>query len=307
MLNNDSSSVLDLVDEISQSVVNVSTVRLVNHVFYRAVPMKGMGSGTIFDSNGKILTNNHVIDGAKEITVTLKDGRVLNGKSVGNCPQHDIAIIQVKEKDLPVAKLGDSDRLRVGERVFAVGNPFGLAGGPTVTSGVISALNRSIKSKRFVMENLVQTDAAINPGNSGGPLVDECGRVIAINTAIIPYAQGIGFAIPINSAKNCKQEILVNGNKKGASLGISGLSITEEMARYYDFRVDRGVFIVEIIPGSAAKFSGIIKGDIILDFDGKSIGNIEELVKALKNIKFGKEHNIRILRNSRILNIKVIF
>ena len=241
MSNTDSSSVLDVVDGISKSVVNVSTVRLINHVFYRAVPIKGMGSGTIIDNKGQIWTNNHVIDGAKEITVTLSDGRVLSGKIVGNCPPHDIAIIQVKENDLPVTKLGDSDQLRVGQRVFAVGNPFGLTGGPTVTSGVISALNRSSKSKTSVMENLVQTDVAINPGNREGSLVDELGRVVGINTAIIPYAQGIGFAIPINSAKNCNQEILTNGNMKRPWLGISGLTITKQMASYYDFRVDRGV------------------------------------------------------------------
>jgi S1-C subfamily serine protease len=189
MENYDEASVLDVIERISKGVVNISSVKLLQHAFYRAVPVKGMGSGTIIDSKGQILTNNHVVKGARKITVTLKDGRVLGGKVVGKCSPHDVAIIQVKENNLPAIDLGDSDKLRVGQRVFAVGNPLGLAGGPTVTSGVVSALNRTIHSKRSMMENLVQTDAAINPGNSGGPLVDTKGRVVAINTAIIPYAR----------------------------------------------------------------------------------------------------------------------
>jgi serine protease Do len=148
------------------------------------------------------LTNNHVIHGAERITVTLWNGEVLQGKLIGACTVHDIAVVKVDKEDLTAAGLGDSNELRVGQRVYAIGNPFGLAGGPTVTSGVVSAVNRTIESESEMLENLVQTDAAINPGNSGGPLVSPDGKVVAINTAIIPYAQGIGFAIPINSAKD---------------------------------------------------------------------------------------------------------
>lgn len=304
--NYDEPSVLDKIEKISHGVVNVSTVKLLQHAFYRAVPINGMGSGTIIDSKGQILTNNHVVHGAREITVTLKDGRVLKGKIVGTCSQHDIAIIKVKENTLPAIELGDSDKLRVGQRVFAIGNPLGLAGGPTVTSGVISALNRSIKSKRFMMENLVQTDAAINPGNSGGPLVDTKGRVVAINTAIIPYAQGIGFAVPINVAKNCTQEILNHGIVSRPWLGVSGLTVTREMAAYYHFPVGRGVLVAEVMNGSPAELSGIIRGDIIVAFNGRSISSFKEMVKEIQKKKVGDWVVVRILRDYESRTIRLI-
>lgn len=176
---------------MSKSVVNISTIKLVHHTFHQVVPVKGMGSGTTIDQKGYILTNNHVVKVAEKIAVTLWNGEVLEGNLVGSCTVHDIAVLKVKREGLPVAELGDSDKLRVGQRVYAIGNPFGLAGGPTITSGVISSLNRTIESKRGLLENLVQTDAAVNPENSGGRLVDVEGKIVAINTAIIPLAHGI--------------------------------------------------------------------------------------------------------------------
>jgi len=297
--NYDEASVLEVLDKVSRSVVNVSTVKLLHHVFYRAVPVKGMGSGTIIDPEGQILTNNHVIAGAEKIGVTLTDGRVLEGRVIGTCSTHDVAIIQVKGEKLPAAELGDSDKLRVGQRVFAIGNPFGLAGGPTVTSGVISALNRSIESERGIVENLVQTDAAINPGNSGGPLVDMRGKVVAINTAIIPYAQGIGFAIPINSAKKCTNEIIVHGSMIGPWLGVSGLTVTKEVASYYGLPIDRGVLVTKVIPGSPADNAGIVAGDVVLAFAGKTANNIQELVEEIQKRKAGEKVEILVLRNSK--------
>ena len=306
-MNYDEDSVLEVLDKVNRSVVNVSTVKLFQHVFYRAVPVKGMGSGTIIDSKGKILTNNHVISGAREIAVTLTDGRVLKGEVVGTCSPHDVAIIQVKEGNLPAAELGDSNQLRVGQRVFAIGNPFGLAGGPTVTSGVVSALNRSIKSEKTIMENLVQTDAAINPGNSGGPLVDTYGRVVAINTAIIPYAKGIGFAIPIDLVKKCTNEILVNGSvTKQSWLGVSGLTITRDLASYYHIPINRGVIVVGVMAGSPADNSGIVRGDIIIGFNGKVIINVEELAGEIKKRKVGEKVDIAIIRNSYRRIIRVV-
>jgi len=168
----DEKSVLDIVERASKSVVNISIVRIVHHMFYQAVPVEGMGSGTIIDPKGYILTNNHVVGGAQKIRVTLWNGEVFQGRLVGSCSVHDMAVVKVDGKELQVAELGDSSKLRVGQRVYAIGNPFGLSGGPSVTSGVISAVNRTIESQRGLLENLVQTDAAINPGNSGGPLVD---------------------------------------------------------------------------------------------------------------------------------------
>lgn len=295
----DEASVLEVLDKVSRSVVNVSTIKLLQHIFYRAVPVKGMGSGTIIDPEGQVLTNNHVIAGAEKIGVTLPDGRVLEGRVIGKCSTHDMAIIKVKEEKLPAADLGDSDKLKVGQRVFAIGNPFGLSGGPTVTAGVISALNRSIESKRGMIENLVQTDAAINPGNSGGPLVDIQGRVVAINTAIIPYAQGIGFAIPINSAKKCTNEIIAHGSMIRPWLGVSGLTVTREASAYYGLPVDRGALVTRVIPGSPADNAGVVAGDIILEFADKPTNNIEGLVKEILKRKAGEKVEIVILRESK--------
>ena len=258
----DEKSVLDIIEKVSKSVVNISTIKLVHNMFYQAVPVAGMGSGTIIDAKGLILTNNHVVGGAEKIGVTLWNNEVLEGTIVGSCAVHDIAVVKVKGKNFQAAELGDSDKLRVGQRVYAIGNPFGLAGGPSVTSGVISAINRTIESQRGLIENLVQTDAAINPGNSGGPLVDLEGKVIAISTAIIPFAQGIGFAIPINSAKTCTNGMVTEGIAKRPWLGVIGLSITGEIARYYGLPVDRGVLVTKVAEGSPAEDAEMADGDI---------------------------------------------
>lgn len=298
MLSYDETAVLEIVEKVSRSVVNVSTVRLVHDVFYQAVPVKGMGSGTIIDPKGYVLTNNHVIEGARRIEVTLATGEVLPGRLAGNCKSDDIAVIKVKAEDLPVAELGDSDELRVGQTVFAIGNPFGLAGGPTVTAGVISAINRSIKSKRGVIENLVQTDAAINPGNSGGPLVDIHGKVVAINTAIIPFAQGIGFAIPVNTAKRCANEIIVHGMVIRPWLGITGLNLTKEVSAYYGLPVKKGVLVTGTVAGGPADRAGIIAGDIILRIDAAPTDSIEDLRREIHKRRVGEKVGVLILRGS---------
>ncbi len=296
----DEKNVLDIIEKVSKSVVNISTVKLVHNIFYQAVPVAGMGSGTIIDAEkGLILTNNHVVGGAEKISVTLWNNEVLEGKIVGSCAVHDIAVVKVKGKNLQAAELGDSDKLRVGQRVYAIGNPFGLAGGPTVTSGVISAVNRTIETQRGLIEGLVQTDAAINPGNSGGPLVDLEGKVIAINTAIIPYAQGIGFAIPINAAKACTNGMVTEGIARRPWLGIIGLSITEEIARYYGLPVNRGVLVTKVAEGSPAEDTGMADGDIILEIDNVETSRIEDLVKEIHKRKAGDTVRIFALRNSR--------
>jgi serine protease Do len=192
------------------------------------------------------------------------NNEVLEGTIMGSCAIHDIAVVRVEAKGLGSAQLGDSDKLRVGQRVYAIGNPFGLAGGPSVTSGVVSATNRTIDSERGLIENLVQTDASINPGNSGGPLVDVAGRVIAINTAIIPYAQGIGFATPINSAKSCTTDLLTEGANKTPWLGIVGLTITSEIARYYNLPADHGILVTKVAMRSLAETADMTDGEISL-------------------------------------------
>jgi serine protease Do len=296
----DEKNVLDIIEKVSKSVVNISTIKLVHNIFYQAVPVAGMGSGTIIDAEkGLILTNNHVVGGAEKINVTLWNNQVLEGIIVGSCAIHDIAVVKVKGENLQAAELGDSDKLRVGQSVYAIGNPFGLAGGPTVTSGVISAVNRTIESQRGLIENLVQTDAAINPGNSGGPLVDLEGKVIAINTAIIPFAQGIGFAIPINSAKACTNGMVTEGIARRPWLGIIGLSITKEIARYYGLPVDRGVLVTKVAEGSPAEDARMTDEDIILEIDNVETSRIEDLVKEIHKRKVGDIVKIFALRNGR--------
>ncbi len=293
--------VLDILEKVSKSVVNISTVRLVSNIFYQAVPVGGMGSGTVIDSAGLVLTNNHVVGGAEKINVTLWNNQVVEGTIAGSCAVHDIAVVKVDAKNLQAAQLGDSDKLRVGQRVYAIGNPFGLTGGPSVTSGVISAINRTIEAQTGLIENLVQTDAAINPGNSGGPLVDLTGQVIAINTAIIPYAQGIGFAIPINSAKTCTNGIMTEGSAKNPWLGIVGLTLTNDIASYYGLPVDHGVIITKVAPGSPAEKAGLTNGDIILEVGTLEVSSIEDLVKEIHKKKIGEKINIAALRDGREL------
>lgn len=302
----DEASVLDVVAKVSQSVVNINTVRLLQDVFYRVVPIKGMGSGTIIDSKGYVLTNNHVIEGAEKIEVTLTSGEVLAGKLAGVCATTDIAVIKVESTGIPAADLGDSDKLKVGQRVFAIGNPFGLAGGPSVTAGVISAVNRSIRSERGVFEGLVQTDAAINPGNSGGPLVDVQGRVVAISTAIIPFAQGIGFAIPINSARMCSEEIVLHGRVVRPWVGVSGLSVTREIADYYSLAVDSGVLVAEVVPRGPAQGAGLAKGDVIVGLDDSRIRSVEELQKEVKKRKIRDKIRLLVVRDSQKLIVELV-
>jgi S1-C subfamily serine protease len=295
----DENDFLDTLEKVSKSVVNISTIKLVHNIFYQAVPVGGMGSGTIIDANGLILTNNHVVGGAEKINVTLWNNQVLEGTIAGSCAIHDIAVVKVKENDLQSAQLGDSEKLRVGQRVYAIGNPFGLAGGPSVTSGVVSAINRTIQSERGLIENLVQTDASINLGNSGGPLVDMTGKVVAINTAIIPYAQGIGFAIPINSAKSCTDDIMTVGATKKPWLGIVGLSITAEIARYYNLPIDHGVLVTKVAEGSPAEAADMVDGDIILRIGDVELRRIEDLVAQVRRRKVCESVPVFALRNGR--------
>jgi S1-C subfamily serine protease len=291
---------LDIIEKVTHSVVNISSLRLIHNIFYQAVPVAGAGSGTIFDAEkGLILTNNHVVGGAEKINVTLYNNKVLEGTIVGSCVARDIAVVEVKGEGLESAEFGDSDKLRVGQKVYAIGNPFGLTGGPTVTSGVVSAINRTIESDRGLIENLVQTDAAINPGNSGGPLVDMEGRIIAINTAIIPYAQGIGFAIPINSAKACTTDILSEGANRRPWLGVVGLTLTNEIARYYNLPVGHGVLISKVSEGSPAEYAGLTEGDIILEIDNVETPTIEDLVREIRRHRVGDSVRVFALRDGR--------
>ncbi len=297
----DENAILDTIEKVSKSVVNISTVKLVHNIFYQAVPVAGVGSGTIIDSKGLILTNNHVVGGAQKIAVTLGTNEVVEGTIAGACGINDVAVVRIKGngRSLLAAELGDSDKIRVGQRVYAIGNPFGLAGGPSVTSGVVSAINRTIASERGLIEGLVQTDASINPGNSGGPLVDVTGKVIALNTAIIPYAQGIGFAIPVNAVKACTDEIAAGGAAIRPWLGIVGLTLTREIARYYGLPVDHGVLVTKVVEGSPAEGGGLAEGDIILKISNVETMRIEDLVDEIHKKKVGEIVRILAVRNGK--------
>ena len=292
----DESAVLEVVEKVTRSVVNINTVRLLHDFYYQVHPIQGMGSGVIIDPKGYIVTNNHVVAGAEKIDVTLVSGEVLSGKLVGTCASEDVAVLRVNGEKLPATELGDSDQLRVGQTVFAIGNPFGLSGGPSVTKGVISAVKRSIRSEKGLIENLVQTDASINPGNSGGPLVDVSGMVVAINTAIVPFAQGIGFAIPVNVVKRCATEIITHGKVMRPWLGVSGLSVTPEIASYYDLPVDRGTLINDVMAGSPAEEAEMRRGDIIIGFGEKAINSVDDLVREVQKRKIGDKARVLLLR-----------
>ena len=288
--------ILNVLEKVSRSVVHVNTIRVVHDYYHRTLPLKGTGSGFIIEQDGIVVTNSHVVSQAERIGVVLHDNNLVEGVVRGGCQSIDIAIVKIGSDDLTVAELGDSDRLRVGQRVYAIGNPFGLEGGPTVTSGVVSALNRSIQSQEGSFINLVQTDAAINPGNSGGPLVDTSGRVVAVNTAIIPYAQGIGFAIPINAVKECLGQIKAFGRPMNPWVGLYGVAVTPQIAAYYNLTTDRGFLVTNVVPDSPASKSEITAGDVIVAFEGVKIVASEDLKREIAARKIGDRVRIQIVR-----------
>lgn len=245
---------------------------MVKDQLLRIFPIEGVGSGVVIDKKGFILTNNHVIEKANKLKVTTTDGNVYEGSVVGTDKQTDLAIIKIDSKDaLSSAELGDSDQLKIGQIVIAIGNPFGLDGGPSVTAGIISSLTRRLQFENGVME-LIQTDAAINPGNSGGPLINTKGEVIGINTAKMPYAQGIGFAVPINVAKTIIRDLIENGRVTNRPwLGISAIKINRELASSYRLPSIEGSLIAEIQVNSPAHYADLRKGDIIQSIDGIKI------------------------------------
>jgi len=288
--------ITDAVEKLSESVVSISSTKLARDFRYGMVPVKGMGSGLIIDPKGYIITNNHVIDDAHGVEITLKDGRVLSGDVIGADPATDIALIRLEANNLPAANLGDSEKLKVGQIVLAIGNALGLPGSPTVSAGVISALGRPLPGADFIFEGLIQTDAAINPGNSGGPLADLNGNVIGINTAIIPFAQGVGFAIPMNTVKNVVEQILKNGRVIRPWIGIYGTSLNRAIARTYGLITDSGVLIVEITPDSPAYEAGLGAGDIIIQIGAYVINQMKDLIVALSKLSIGEEASVHFVR-----------
>ena len=296
--------VIAAIRKVETSVVNINTIRFERDAFLHVHPARGLGSGFIIDDQGHILTNHHITAGSREIEVALTDGRAFEGKLVGSDPANDLAVVKIDAHDLPLADMGDSSELRVGQTVIAIGNPFGLVGGPSVTVGVVSALNRHILAER-VYENLIQTDASINPGNSGGPLLDLTGRVVGINTAHIPGAQGIGFAIPINTAKAVLEDIVKYGRVTRPWLGVIGLGVSPEVARRFNLAIHSGVLIMQIIPESPAEHAELQSGDAIVAIGDKQVGSMEDLQKEIRTRKAGDTVSLLVVRGSEEGRVRV--
>jgi len=296
---------INAVERVGASTVNVSTAGAAyGPPFGRPWPRRGFGSGVLLDAQGHVLTTHHVIDGASKVIVTFADGRVLSGAVVGGDDETDIAVIKVEGKDFHAAEFADSDLLKVGQPVLAIGNPLGLPGGPTVTSGVISSLRRNLSFGPGDGLPVIQTDAAVNPGNSGGPLVDLQGRVVAINTATIPFAEGIGFAIPINAALGVARQILEHGHVQRPWLGVAGYDVDRRVAAYYGITSRQGVFLAEVTSGSPAEAAGLQVGDVLTSLGGRALSGVADLVDGLRERAIGDTIDIQAERRGQAFRVK---
>jgi S1-C subfamily serine protease len=296
---------VNAVEKVSKSVVNIASVRMLHDQIFRVFPVEGVGSGVVIDEKGFILTNNHVIDDAERLKVTLQDGRVLRGRVVGSDETTDLAVIKVEaEQPLPPAPLGNSDELKPGQLVIAIGNPFGLAGGPAVSAGIVSSVKRSIQTRGGVLD-LIQTDAAINPGNSGGPLVNTRGEIVAINTANMPYAQGIGFAVPVNTAKEILGELVEKGKVIRPWIGIASVKLNPKLARYYGLPATDGALVASVEPYSPADDAGVRRGDIIEEIDGAKVSDPSEIVGIVRKKKVDERLKLTVNRYGKVLELPV--
>lgn len=263
----------------------------------RQVPRHGKGSGFIINKDGYVLTNNHVIEGADKVKVTLMDGRSFDAEKVGQDPTFDLAIIKIKANGLPSLELGDSDKTEIGEWVVAIGNPYGFEN--TVTTGVISAKNRTLQAPGVNFQGFMQTDAAINPGNSGGPLIDLNGRVIGINTAIVPYAQGLGFAVPINMAKQIMDDLIKHGEVRRGWLGVTVQPLTPSLVEAYKIPVSEGAIIADLQESGPAAKAGVQRGDVITSINGEKIKNSQDVVFSIRKKMQGEKVDLEIYRDGK--------
>ncbi|HEX3092989.1 MAG TPA: trypsin-like peptidase domain-containing protein [Candidatus Angelobacter sp.] len=304
------------------SVVNITSTAVAYDFFYGAVPQQGMGSGFVIDTEGHILTNNHVVEGARQLEVTTSDKKKYKAQIVGTDPVHDLAVIQIPNKSVPQAEIGDSKSLVVGQKVYAIGNPFGLSG--TMTRGIISSI-RSLKGQRGFIDEAIQTDAAINPGNSGGPLLNARGQVIGINTMIltggVEQSAGIGFAIPINTAKAVLDDLVHLGRVRRPEMGVRSIPIGPELAEQMGLAADSGLLIVEVVPGSAADRAGLrggteraylgnapimIGGDLLVAIDGQPVEDQQDLSHVMQNHRSGDTVTVTVYRGKRRMDFKLV-
>ncbi|MBI2917583.1 MAG: trypsin-like peptidase domain-containing protein [Chloroflexi bacterium] len=301
-------SLVDVVETVKPAVAAITVETVGLGFFFQPVPQQGAGSGFIFDPQGYILTNNHVVEGATNIQASLPDGRNFAANLVCQDPGNDLAVLKIEGTELPVLPFADSSSLRVGEWVVAVGNALGLEGGPTVTVGVVGALGRSIQEPgSAVLNNLVQTDAAINPGNSGGPLVNLRGEVVGVNTAIELEERvkpiGIGFAIASDTAREVARQLIARAQRPQPFLGVDAFTVTPAVAFRARLATDLGALVTRVELGSAAERAGLRPGDIVLGFEGQDIATADQLIAAIQARNIGDRVQIELLRGTRRLTV----
>jgi S1-C subfamily serine protease len=301
LLDSYSRAVIGAAERVSPSVVNIET-----HLRVRGRESGGSGSGFLFTPDGFILTNSHVVHGAAHIDVTLADGRRCHASLVGDDPDTDLAVIRIDAPNLVPAVLGDSQQIRPGQLVVAIGNPLGFQ--CTVTSGVVSALGRSLRAQSGrLIDNVIQTDAALNPGNSGGPLVTSRGEVVGVNTAVIRGAQGICFATAINTAKFVAARLIRDGFIRRGHIGIAAqdVPLPRRVVRFHNLPVESGLRVEEVQPSSPAAAAGLLRGDIIIEFAGHPVAGIDHLHRWLAETEPGTRSTITILRGAEKLHLAV--
>ncbi|MES2571448.1 MAG: trypsin-like peptidase domain-containing protein [Verrucomicrobiota bacterium] len=294
-----SRSVAAAAARVAPSVVNIRVIS--------GAKGQGSGSGFIIARDGFILTNSHVVHGARELEVTLRDARAHSAQLIGTDPETDLAVIRINAPDLEHVRMADSSAIRVGQIAVAIGSPYGFQ--QSVTAGIVSALGRSMRAESGrLMEEIVQTDAALNPGNSGGPLVNSAGEVIGVNTAVILPAQGICFAIASNTAAFVAAWLIKEGRIRRSSIGVAGQNVPlhPRVVRFHRLPVDRGVLVEEIVPGSPAALAGLKKGDVIVGFKGRALATIDELHKRLVASEIGVASALMILRGTEKRFVTVI-
>ncbi|MEM4790292.1 MAG: trypsin-like peptidase domain-containing protein [Thermofilum sp.] len=296
--------IIEVYESTIQSVVGVSTIRLVDMLFAQA-PVRGWGSGVIVDEN-LVATNSHVVEGFERVAVSFHDGSASHAEVLAADPQIDIAFLEADTSGHKPAKLGDSGKLKVGQLVIAIGDPFGqVLGGPSLTLGVVSGLGRTLHVEGRIYENLIQTDAAVNPGNSGGPLMNLDGEVVGITTAMIPFAQGIGFAIPINEVKYALEQVKRHGRILRPWIGIYGLDVNPAVAAQLGLPVQRGVLVVRTLPRGPAHAAGVRPGAVILAVNGEPITGVTDLLAALRKAGVGSTVKLRVLYKGSTFNVDV--
>ncbi|MGA2390076.1 MAG: trypsin-like peptidase domain-containing protein [Candidatus Sulfotelmatobacter sp.] len=303
-----SRAVTGAVERISLSVVNIEVHTSAGQTRSgESRERRGGGSGFVFTPDGLILTNSHVVHDAKRIEVTLTDGRRMPATAIGDDPASDLAVVRVDEPGLTAAALGDSQQLRVGQVVVAIGAPYGFQS--TVTAGVVSALGRSLRSySGRLIDDVIQTDAALNPGNSGGPLVDSAGRVVGVNTATILPAQGICFAIGINTAKFVASRLLRDGRIRRSYIGVSAQTVPvhRRVVRFYDLTKESGALVLSVEEKSPAKRAGVREGDVIVALEGRPVAGVDDLHRVLTDVRVGVSCSLTLLRYTEKIELKIV-